>query len=76
MWLSTGVGGQVIKWFEAAFAEDPSLLAPAHPSRIRIDCVLGKLVDVGLAQAHELELQVEAAAAASSPQAVTVSRPD
>lgn len=74
MWLSVGIGGQVIKWFEAAIADDPSMLAPGHAARTRIDSVLGKLVDVGLAQAHELGLQVEAAAAAASPQAITVSR--
>lgn len=76
MWLSTGVGAQVIKWFEAAFTEDPSLLGPAHPSRIGIDGVLGKLVGVGLAQAHELEQQVAAVAAPSSPQAVAARRHD
>ena len=35
---------------------------PAHPARGRIDGVLGKLVSVSIAEAHELELRVEAAA--------------
>lgn len=73
MWLSVGIGGQVVKWFEAVLAEDGSLLASGHAARTRIDSVLSKLVGVGLAQAHELELQVEAAAVASQ-QIVTVTR--
>ena len=62
LWLATGIGGQVVKWFDAAIIEDPSLLTPAHPARGRIDVLLGKLVTVGVAEAHELELHVEAAA--------------
>ena len=62
LWLATGIGGQVVKWFDAAIVEDPSLLTPAHPARGRIDGVLGRLVNVGVAEAHELELRVEAAA--------------
>jgi hypothetical protein len=73
MWLSVGIGGQVVKWFEAAIAEDANLLAPGHAARAPIDSVLSKLVSVGLAQAHELELQVEAAAVLSQ-QFVTVAR--
>ena len=53
--------------------EDASLLAPGHTARAPIDSVLSKLVGVGLAQAHELELQLEAAAVASQ-QFVTVTR--
>lgn len=62
LWLATGIGGQVIEWFDAAILEDPSLLTPAHPARSRIDSVLGKMVSVGIAEAHELELRVEAGA--------------
>jgi hypothetical protein len=62
LWLATGIGGQLVKWFEAAIVEDPSLLTPAHPARGRIDGMLGNLVSVGVAEAHELELRVEAAA--------------
>jgi hypothetical protein len=36
------------------------LLGPAHPLRSRIDRALGRLVSVGVAEAHELELRVEA----------------
>lgn len=62
LWIATGIGHQVIKWFKAAINEEPSLLLPSHPDRDRIDRVLGLLVGVGMAEAHELELQVGAAA--------------
>lgn len=62
LWIVTGIGRQVVKWFEATIVEEPGLLSPAHPDRYRIDRVLGLLVGVGVAEAHELELQVEVTA--------------
>jgi hypothetical protein len=62
LWIATGIGRQVVRWFEAAIVDDPGLLLPAHPYRDRLDRALGSLVGVGVAEAHELELQVEAAA--------------
>lgn len=61
MWLDMGIGRQIIRWFDAAITEDASLLGPVHPARARIDGVLGRLVGVGLAEAHEHERRVEAA---------------
>jgi hypothetical protein len=66
LWVTIGIGRKVVEWFEAAIAEDPGLLGPAHPQRGRIDHVLGHLVSVGIAEAHELEKQVEGAAATVS----------
>lgn len=63
LWIATGIGRHIVKWFEAAIVEEPGLLSPAHLARERIDRVLGKLVGVGVAEAHELELQVQAASA-------------
>ncbi|RWL59689.1 MAG: hypothetical protein EOR61_04970 [Mesorhizobium sp.] len=62
LWIAAGIGGRVVRWFDAAFAEQPDLLIPAHPARGRIDRALGNLIGVGIAEAHELELRVEAAA--------------
>ncbi|MER9223616.1 hypothetical protein NKI48_33155 [Mesorhizobium sp. M0644] len=62
LWITAGIGGRVVRWFDAAFAEQPDLLIPAHPARGRIDRALGNLIGVGVAEAHELELRVEAAA--------------
>lgn len=64
LWIAAGVGGQVVRWFEACVVEDPGLLAPAHPARARIDWALGRLVAVGVAEAHDLERRVIAAAEA------------
>lgn len=61
LWIATGIGRQIVKWFEAAITEEPGLLAPTHPYRDRIDRALGALVGVGVAEAHELELRIEAA---------------
>lgn len=63
LWLVTGIGIKVIKWFEGAINDDNSLLSPEHTSRSRIDNALGQLVCIGVAEAHELELRVEAAEA-------------
>ncbi|RWP36242.1 MAG: hypothetical protein EOR03_09735 [Mesorhizobium sp.] len=62
LWIAAGIGGHVVRWFSAAFAEQPDLLIPAHPARGRIDRVLGNLTGVGVAEAHELELRVQTAA--------------
>jgi len=64
LWITAGVGRQVVQWFEACVVEDAGLLAPAHPARARIDWALGRLVSVGVAEAHDLERRVTAAAEA------------
>jgi hypothetical protein len=61
LWIDMGIGRKVVQWLEAAIIQEPGLLAPAHPLRARIDRALGRLVGVGVAEAHELELKVEAA---------------
>lgn len=64
LWIAARIGRQVVQWFEACIVEDPGLLAPAHPARARIDRALGQLVAVGVAEAHDLERRVTAAAEA------------
>ncbi|TCP30397.1 ATP-binding protein [Sphingomonas sp. BK235] len=66
LWIAGGVGRQVVQWFEAVLVEDPGLLVPTHPERARIDRVLGQLVSVGVAEAHDLERRVTAAAEATA----------
>ncbi|WP_373987816.1 hypothetical protein [Duganella sp. BuS-21] len=61
LWIDMGIGGKVVQWLEAAIVQEPGLLAPSHPLRARLDRALGRLVGVGVAEAHELELRVEAA---------------
>jgi len=52
----------VVEWFVAVNLQEPAILAPTHPYRSRIDKVIGQLVSVGIAEAHEIERQIEAAA--------------
>lgn len=59
LWIDLSIGRKVVQWLEAAIIEEPGLLAPVHPLRARIDRALGRLVGVGVAEAHELELKVE-----------------
>ncbi len=66
LWIAAGVGGRVMQWFEACIVEDPGLLEPWHPARPQIDQVLGRLVAVGVAEAHDLERRVTAAAEAQA----------
>lgn len=66
LWIDLGIGRKVVQWLETAIIEEPALLAPPHPLRARIDRALGRLVGVGIAEAHELELKVEAVDGTSS----------
>jgi hypothetical protein len=60
MWHSLGIGRKVAQWFEKVSVGDPSLLRREHPERYRIDAILGRLVSLGVSEAHEVELQIEA----------------
>ena len=62
IWITAGIGRKVVEWFEAAIWEDVSILGPTHPQRESMDRALGRLVGVGVAEAHELEMRVERAA--------------
>ncbi len=62
IWITTGTGRKVVEWFAVAIIEESGLLGPAHPERGRIDRVLGRLVAVGVAEAHELEKRIEGVA--------------
>ncbi|MBX8542937.1 hypothetical protein K5D51_24935 [Pseudomonas cichorii] len=66
LWIDLGIGQKVVQWLEAAIIQEPGLLAYRHPLRARLDRALGRLVGVGVAEAHELELKVEAADGAHS----------
>lgn len=62
MWHDLGIGRKVAEWFETVAIDDPSLFRRTHPSRSRIDTMLGRLVTLGVSEAHELELRVQAEA--------------
>jgi hypothetical protein len=60
MWHTLGIGRKVAQWFGKAALDDPSLLYPHHSQRLRIDAMLGRLVSVGISEAHEVEMQIDA----------------
>lgn len=60
MWIGLGIGRLVMEWFEAAANEDPTILAKDHRVRGEIDVAVGRLVTLGVAQAHEFEMRVAA----------------
>lgn len=70
VWIAMGIGGRVMDWFEAALGQDLSLLSPSHPERERIDRLLGRLVAVGIAEAHELERRIERVRADATAEAI------
>lgn len=67
MWHELGIGRKIAEWFELAAINDPSLYRRTHPSRSRIDAILGRLVSLGVSQAHELELRIQAEPDNSTP---------
>lgn len=60
MWHALGIGRKVAEWFDKAAFEDPSLLHCEHPQRMSIDAMLGHLVSLGISEAHEIEMRIEA----------------
>ncbi|WP_226577287.1 hypothetical protein [Acuticoccus sediminis] len=54
LWHGMGVGRKVVEWLEAAIEEDPELVDPAHSARPRIDRLLDRLINAGVAPAHDL----------------------
>lgn len=59
MWHELGIGRKIAEWFEAAAVDDLSLYSRTHPARGRIDTILGRLVSLGISEAHELELRIQ-----------------
>jgi len=60
IWHELAIGPKVAEWFEAVSPEDPALYHRDHAERGRIDTMLGRLVSLGVSEAHELELKVQA----------------
>jgi hypothetical protein len=59
MWVELGIGRRLVDWLNAAATEDPSLLERTHPTRNRIDTIVGRLVRLGIPGAYEFERLVE-----------------
>ena len=54
-WIGQAVGRRVCLAIEAILKLTPSSFAPEQPARRQIDDVLGKLIRLGVAEAHRLE---------------------
>lgn len=60
MWHTLGIGPRVADWLDKAAIENLGLLLGNHPDCARLDAVLGRPVSLGISEAHELELRIEA----------------
>jgi len=56
LWIELDTGRRVVEWLEAAAADDPALLS--DPFKSRVEQTLGRLVSLGLPEAHELERRI------------------
>ncbi|MGR7996940.1 hypothetical protein [Xanthobacter sp. ZOL 2024] len=56
LWVDGGLGARLAKWLETATGADPSLRSADHPLRAQLDDVLARLVQVGVAEAHRVEM--------------------
>ena len=61
------IGRKVAEWLKAAAVDDPSLYGQSHLSRSRIDAILGRLVSLGVSEAHELEVRIQTEANSQTP---------
>jgi hypothetical protein len=56
LWVDSRIGARVTKWLDEVFRSIPAVHSTSHPLRPQIDDVLARLVRVGVAQAHRLEM--------------------
>jgi hypothetical protein len=55
IWIELGIGRRLVEWLLGAEVEEPGLLTRSHPLIPRINAVLGRLIAMGVAEAHDLE---------------------
>lgn len=60
MWDQLGIGRKVAQWFDKTAVEDPSLFRCDHPQRKRIDAILGRLTSLGVSEAYDIEVRIDA----------------
>ena len=59
MWIELGIGRKIVDWLVPVVAEQPSLLERTHPLRNRMDTVIGRLINLGVPGAYEIERFVD-----------------
>ncbi|MEH3117159.1 MAG: hypothetical protein PGN25_06010 [Methylorubrum populi] len=70
LWSDHGFGARVTRWLESVLGSDQALIRESAPLRPRIDGVLARLVQIGVAEAHQLERAVttgQVGASAANP---------
>ncbi|TZG33447.1 hypothetical protein [Agrobacterium sp. B1(2019)] len=58
VWLELGLGRRIVHWLDVVAEEDGSILLPTHQHRIRMDRVIGTLIELGVAEAHDFEQKI------------------
>ena len=56
LWIDHGLGARVADWLDAIVGANATLRSASHPLRPQVDDLLARLVQVGVAEAHRLEL--------------------
>ena len=55
LWIESGLGKRLAIWIEGVLAADESLRSNDNPVRAEIDDILGRLVQLGVPEAHRIE---------------------
>ncbi|MNV74060.1 hypothetical protein D3C71_1672490 [compost metagenome] len=58
VWLELGLGRRIVQWLDVAAEEDGSILTSTHMHRIQMDRIIGKLIELGVAEAHDFEQRI------------------
>ncbi|MBB5368300.1 MULTISPECIES: hypothetical protein [unclassified Janthinobacterium] len=58
LWVDNGLGSRMVAWLEGVLQIDTVPQSASYPLRPQIDDVLARLVQIGVAQAHALEVLI------------------
>ncbi len=58
VWLELGLGRRIVRWLDVAAEDDGTILTPTHQHRVRIDRIVGTLIELGVAEAHDFEQKI------------------
>lgn len=55
LWIESGLGKRLATWIENILNIDPSLRSASSPMRVQLEDVLGRLIQLGVPEAHRVE---------------------
>ncbi len=58
VWLELGLGRRIVHWLDVAAEDDGTILSPTHRHRVRIDRIVGMLIELGVAEAYDFEQKI------------------